>query len=105
MLLTSSFTIHSLRKYLISMNIRPLLFLAVAGLALSCSGNDDKADAYGNFEAVEVIISSEATGKILSLKLEEGDKLAPASQVGLIDTMQLFLTKKQLTSQYRSVKI
>ena len=76
------------------MNIRTALFIAVAVLAFSCTGNDDKADAYGNFEAVEVIISSEATGKILALKLEEGDKLAAETQVGLIDTMQLYLTKK-----------
>jgi HlyD family secretion protein len=86
------------------MNIRPLLFLGVAGLAFSCSGNDDKADAYGNFEAVEVIISSEATGKILSLKLEEGDKLVSDTQVGLIDTMQLFLSKKQLLASIAALR-
>ncbi len=104
MLVTSTFFIHTVKKYLISMNIRPLLFLAVAGLACSCSGNDDKADAYGNFEAVEIIISSEATGKILSLKLEEGDKLTPATQVGLIDTMQLFLSKKQLLASIAALR-
>jgi HlyD family secretion protein len=104
MLLTSSPSTHSLKKYFISMNIRPLLFIAVAVLALSCSGNDDKADAYGNFEAVEVIISSEATGKILSLKLEEGDKLTSAAQVGLIDTMQLFLNKKQLLASIEALR-
>ncbi len=106
MLLTSShsLTIHSIKKRLISMNIRPILFIAIAGLVLSCTGKDDKADAYGNFEAIEVIISSEATGKILSLQLEEGDKLAAGTQVGLVDTMQLFLTKKQLEASIDALR-
>jgi len=86
------------------MNIRPILFIAIAGLVLSCTGKDDKADAYGNFEAIEVIISSEATGKILSLQLEEGDKLAAGTQVGLVDTMQLFLTKKQLEASIDALR-
>ena len=86
------------------MNIRPLLFVAITGLVFSCSGKNEKADAYGNFEAIEVIISSEATGKILSLKLEEGDKLAAETQVGLIDTIQLFLTKKQLEASINALR-
>ena len=45
----------------------PTIFpsLCIGILMLSCSGNGEKADGYGNFEATETIISSEANGKLL----------------------------------------
>ena len=39
-------------------------------LSLSCwclCNRNDRSDAYGNFEAIEVIISSQANGQIISL--------------------------------------
>ncbi len=68
-----------------------------------CSGNDDKADAYGNFEAVEVIISSEANGRLVSFRLEEGDKLAADQIVGWVDSTQLHLNKKQLEASIEAI--
>lgn len=72
-----------------------ITFLILASL-ISCNKNSEKADGYGNFEAMEVTISAEANGKIEYLKLEEGDVLEPKTQVGLIDTTQLFFNKQQL---------
>jgi HlyD family secretion protein len=65
-------------------------------LIISCNNNGNKSDAYGNFEATEVIVSSEATGKILSLNIREGEELLKDGVVGLVDTAQLFLKKQQL---------
>lgn len=79
-----------------------LLILATLGL-ISCNKNNEKADGYGNFEATEVTVSSEANGKIEFLKLEEGDVLEPQMQVGLIDTLQLYLTKQQLIASKNTV--
>ena len=62
----------------------------------SCGGKSDGYDASGNFEAEEIIISSEAAGKILQLSIEEGSTLKAGQTVGYIDTTQLFLRKKQL---------
>jgi len=70
-------------------------FLILINL-VACNKNNDKADGYGNFEATEVTISAEASGKIEYLNLEEGAILAPNTQVGLIDTIQLYLSKQQL---------
>jgi HlyD family secretion protein len=70
-------------------------FLILTSL-VSCTKNDEKANGYGNFEATEVTISAEANGKIDFLKLEEGDILEPNTQVGLIDTTQLYFSKQQL---------
>ncbi len=72
-----------------------ITFLILTSL-VSCSKNNDKADGYGNFEATEVTISAEANGNIEYLKLEEGDILEPKTQVGLVDTTQLYFNKQQL---------
>lgn len=70
---------------------------------ISCNNKNDKADGYGNFEATEVTISAEANGKIEYLKLEEGDILEPNTQVGLIDTTQLYFNKQQLMASKSTV--
>lgn len=79
-----------------------IIILASIGL-ISCNKNNDKADGYGNFEATEVTISAEANGQIEYLKLEEGDILEPNSQVGLIDTTQLYFNKQQLIASKSTV--
>lgn len=76
-----------------------LLLLIVAG----CKSSSGEFDATGNFEADEVIISSEATGKILKLDVEEGKDLEANAIVGLIDTTQLYLKKKQLEYSIKAV--
>ncbi|HWA34978.1 MAG TPA: HlyD family efflux transporter periplasmic adaptor subunit [Cyclobacteriaceae bacterium] len=77
------------------MNIKPILFI-ICLAAASCGKNADEYDASGNFEADEIIVSSEATGKILKLDLTEGAELKKGQVVGYIDTIQLSLRKKQL---------
>src|SRR6056297_2233708 len=68
----------------------------------SCS-DEDRADGYGNFEATEIIISSEAQGKIKYFKAREGDKIGPGIHVALIDTTQLHLEKQQLQASKKTV--
>lgn len=63
---------------------------------ISCSNGNGEADAYGNFEATEVVISSESNGKLLDFNIEEGRKIKAGDQVGLVDTMQLYFRKKQV---------
>ncbi len=70
---------------------------------LSCSKNGNKSDAYGNFEAVETIISSESAGKLILFEIEEGSKLTAGKVVGIIDTVQLWLSLKQLEAQKSSI--
>ncbi len=63
---------------------------------VSCSGNGDRADGYGNFEATETTISAEANGKLLFFNAEEGTVLEENTVVGVIDTIQLSLKRDQL---------
>ncbi|TRX36995.1 HlyD family efflux transporter periplasmic adaptor subunit [Flavobacterium sp. ZT3R18] len=83
--------------------MKKIFILALLLSLSSCNTNDNKADGYGNFEATEVTISAEANGKIEFLRLEEGDVLAPKTQVGLIDTTQLYFNKQQLVASKGTV--
>lgn len=67
-------------------------------LALACNRND-RSDAYGNFEAIEVIVSSQANGQLIWLNIEEGMDVNIGDTIGLIDTIDLSLKKEQLISQ------
>ncbi|GBF17876.1 putative efflux pump membrane fusion protein [Arenibacter sp. NBRC 103722] len=76
------------------------LLMSILG---SCTGNGDKADGYGNFEATEITISAEANGKILFLDAEEGNVLAQNKVVGVIDTVQLSLKRDQLLASKNTI--
>lgn len=77
-----------------------MMILAVAMAA--CNGKENPYDASGTFEAVETIVSAEATGRIMVLTLEEGQRLKAGQTVGYIDSLQLHLRKKQLEAQIRA---
>lgn len=83
-------------------------FLLYIGMALmlfsACSGNDGDYDASGSFEATEIIVSAEASGKIERLDIKEGQLLEKGEQVGLIDTTQLYLQKMNLLSNIKGVR-
>ncbi len=79
-----------------------LISTFLLGSLLSCS-NEEKADAYGNFEATEIMVSSEANGKLEFFNLEEGEVLEKGAVVGLVDTLQLYLNKQQLLASKETV--
>jgi len=83
------------------MKIKPITFiLAISFIILSsCSVDNDKSDAYGNFEATELIVSAQANGELLVFNLEQGDRIEKDEVVGLIDTTDLSLKKKLLVQQ------
>ena len=84
---------------------KSIFFIAVLLSVFSgCAKNEHRSDAYGNFEAVETIISAEATGKLIEFNVEEGQTLEAEVIVGKIDTVQLYLKKKQLDAQKSTIK-
>jgi len=81
----------------------PFLF-AVLVLSLSaCKNHDDDYDASGTFEADEIIVSSEASGRIIQLDLDEGSQLKEGETVGYVDSLQLYLKRKQLQANIRAI--
>lgn len=81
----------------------PVFGLMIALSFAACQKAAPKADAYGNFEAEERIISAEASGKILNLNIEEGQDLKAGQQVGAIDSLQIALKREQLKAGIRAV--
>ena len=84
--------------------MRKTALLPIIALALfGCNRNKYTYDASGTFEATEIIVSSEATGRLEWFAVEEGDKLKAGQQIGLVDTVQLYLNKLQLQANRRAV--
>lgn len=81
-----------------------LLFPILAFLLLSaCEAPEDTADAYGNFESRELLVSAETSGKIIQLEVEEGQRLQKGQLVAMIDTTQLHLKKLQLQASIQTI--
>lgn len=76
------------------------VFAATATLTgtVSCS-RGPRPDAYGNFEAVEVVVSADCNGKLLEFDVDEGYKLHRGEIVGWVDTTQLVLQRNQLRAE------
>ncbi len=84
--------------------MKKILILIIAVVALSaCAGTKNEADAFGNFESDEIVISSENNGRIISASVAEGDKVQVNALMLLIDTTNLSLQKRQLISQKTSI--
>lgn len=82
---------------------RTILLLSVTFLLFSCSRNDQKSDAYGNFEGTEIIVSAQVPGELMFFNIEEGDLLEKGAIIGLIDTTDLSLSKKLLLQQKQTI--
>jgi HlyD family secretion protein len=76
--------------------------VSVAVLATACGA--DEPDAYGNFEADEVIVSAEADGRLLRYEVREGARLAEGAVVGLVDTTQTVLELRALRAELASAR-
>ncbi len=79
------------------------IYILAAALLVSCGRKELPYDAAGTFEAVETIISSEATGAIRALDIAEGQELRVGQIVGYVDSNQLYLKKKQLQAQVNAI--
>ncbi len=82
---------------------RVQLLLLFCLITLAGCQKSDKSDGYGNFEATEIIVSSEANGKLELLDAEEGKRLAVNSIVAVVDTTQLHFVRTQLQAERESL--
>lgn len=84
--------------------MKTIYYLLMLVLFASCGNNKNKFDATGAFEATEVIISSEANGRIMQFDVEEGNLLSAGTLIGYIDSTQLYLRKMQLMAGRKSIE-
>lgn len=87
-----------MKKRLLSLTL--VLFTTIL---FSCSNGNGDFDATGTFESEEIIVSTEAMGKLILFEVEEGMNLKQDQIVGVVDTTQLHLKKKQLQATIKAV--
>lgn len=85
------------------MELRKWIGILGVFLILTSCNKDDVSDAYGQFEADETTISSEAAGVLKQFDLKEGMTVEAGQQVGLVDTVQLSLKKKEILASVRAI--
>lgn len=83
--------------------MKRIVLFSAAMLALAGCGQENAFDATGTFEATEVVVSAEAAGRIMNFAVEEGDRVEAGRQIGAIDSMQLYLQKRELQRQQAAV--
>jgi HlyD family secretion protein len=83
------------------MKIRSL-FISLLVVAAGCSEKAGQPDAYGNFEATEVTVSAETSGRIIRLAPEEGTLVEKGAEIALVDTTLLDLQKNEIEAALRS---
>jgi HlyD family secretion protein len=80
-----------------------ILIFTAAVLLVACKDKTDQADAYGNFEATEVIVSAETNGRIISFDAMEGMEISKGEKIVLIDTTLFNLQKAEIRAGMGSV--
>jgi len=78
--------------------MRRILVFVMVVIASAC-GRKSEADAYGTFEATEIVVSAQSSGQIERFLPTEGMRLSRGAVVGLVDTTQLSLERQQLIAQ------
>jgi HlyD family secretion protein len=73
-----------------------LLWLLVA---LAACHSDKEPAAYGNIEATEVVVGSQASGQLASFTPAEGNVIAAGAIVAMVDTTSLSLQLLQILTQ------
>lgn len=84
------------------MRIEHLVFVIILFFAFSCK-KTNQVDAYGNFSADEILLSSQTLGKIIKVNVNEGDSIFKNDTLAIIDTSTLYLQKMQLLAQKRAI--
>jgi len=86
------------------MSMRALAASLPVLLAFPGCRGDAEPDAYGNFEATETVVSAETGGSLLWFTPAEGQRVAPGTLLGVIDTTRLALDREQLGAQRTAVR-
>lgn len=81
-----------------------ILIILFAVFCTSCKDSTQEADAYGNFEANEVIVSSETTGKVAHFSAEEGSEIMKDEVFAVIDTTLMALQRNELITSMQGIR-
>lgn len=76
--------------------MKKLLIPALILLVCGCGRGESNADAWGTFEADEVTISSESSGRIIVMDVTEGSLVAGGAVIAVTDTTMAVLQRAEL---------
>jgi HlyD family secretion protein len=71
-----------------------LLLVAIVGC-----GGERQPDAYGNMEATEVVVGSQASGQLVAFTPAEGQVIGSGAVTAVVDTTALVLQLQQIAAQ------
>lgn len=80
------------------------LIIGTLAFLTGCNDKTQQADAFGTFEASEVIVSSETSGRILVFDVTEGSDIEKGSSLALIDTTLFHLQKAEIDAGMRGIR-
>ena len=80
------------------------IILTCASAAMACNGNKGDFDAQGTFEANEIMVSAEASGRLLTFEVQEGDSLGLQDTVGQIDATNVTLQQEQVEASMQALQ-
>ena len=78
--------------------MRPLIVFSSLAIFTACN-RDREPDAYGTFEAEEVVVSAQTTGQLTTFTPVEGTQIPRGAIVAIVDTTQLSLERQQVVAQ------
>lgn len=80
-------------------------FILILSLFSACSNENKKNLQFtGNVEAVEVLISAKVNGEIISINVEEGDKISKGDTLAIIDKTEYELQYQQSVAAERAAE-
>ena len=80
------------------------IILTLASAAMACNNSNGDFDAQGTFEANEIMVAAEASGRLLEFDVEEGDSLGIQDTVGQIDATNLSLQQEQVEASMQALQ-
>jgi HlyD family secretion protein len=85
------------------MKTRLLIIIALL-ITAGCKSKTEVADAFGNFEATEVIVSAETNGRICQFGVVEGTEIDSGTEIALIDTTLFHLQKAEINAGMTGIR-
>ena len=82
-------------------HLLPVISLLI--FLISCNEDGAVIEAYGHFEADEVLISSEASGQLIAFALEKGHEIDSGQLIAQVDTQSFHLQKLGFEAQIASI--
>ena len=86
------------------MKSNKLVFIGIALFLSACGNKTAQYDASGVFETVEVMVSAQAIGELMTFDIVEGQRVEANQPLGYVDTTRLYLQKMQLLASSRAVE-